>query len=152
MDCDTIDKRQAYDSGDEHDILRDSVYQRLLQCCIAGEYATVMVSQPCLIFSVSRHFRSSSSPDGGPLVAMRSREHSLVLPSVEPKHARAELAAANGIVRGTTAILTAARDAGARYVLEHPANCGHPRSPIFIDAAHASIWMMPGGFALRAAH
>eukprot|EP00965_Chrysotila_dentata_P110183 3641170-Pleurochrysis_carterae.AAC.1 len=60
MECDTIDKHRAYGGGDEHDILRDSVYQRLLQRCAAGEYAAVVASPPCSTFSISRHFRSSS--------------------------------------------------------------------------------------------
>eukprot|EP00965_Chrysotila_dentata_P172241 5683887-Pleurochrysis_carterae.AAC.1 len=91
-----------------------------------------MASPPCSTFSVSRHVRSSSSPDGGPPV-VRSREHPLGLPKVDPAHAR-ELDEANEIVRRTASILTAARDAGAEYILEHPADRGLAASPIHIDS------------------
>eukprot|EP00965_Chrysotila_dentata_P212341 6186968-Pleurochrysis_carterae.AAC.12 len=73
-----------------------------------------MASLPCSTFPVSRHFRLAlgSSPDGGPPV-VRSREYPLGLNDVDPTHAR-ELAEANELViRRTTAILTAARDAGS---------------------------------------
>eukprot|EP00965_Chrysotila_dentata_P182292 6019941-Pleurochrysis_carterae.AAC.1 len=75
-----------------------------------------------LLHLLPRHFRSSFSPDGGPPV-IRSREHPLGLPNVSPAHAR-ELAEANAIVHRTAAILTAACDAGAEYILDHPADRG----------------------------
>eukprot|EP00965_Chrysotila_dentata_P185867 6136268-Pleurochrysis_carterae.AAC.1 len=61
------------------------------------------------------------------------------LPNVPPAH-RKELREANELVRRTATILTAARDAGADYILEHPADRGQPRSPLFLDQAHASLW------------
>eukprot|EP00965_Chrysotila_dentata_P112146 3707527-Pleurochrysis_carterae.AAC.1 len=35
LDCDSLDNHRAYGGGDSHDILRDSVYERLLQRCAA---------------------------------------------------------------------------------------------------------------------
>eukprot|EP00965_Chrysotila_dentata_P153741 5082338-Pleurochrysis_carterae.AAC.1 len=68
FDCDTIDSHRSYGGGEQHNLLRNSVYERLLQRCAAGEYAAIVASPPCSTFSVSRHFRSDASPDGGPPV------------------------------------------------------------------------------------
>eukprot|EP00965_Chrysotila_dentata_P099112 3277276-Pleurochrysis_carterae.AAC.1 len=43
-DSDTIDNHRAYGGGEGHNLLKDSVYQRLLQRCAAGEYAVVVAS------------------------------------------------------------------------------------------------------------
>eukprot|EP00965_Chrysotila_dentata_P057647 1911471-Pleurochrysis_carterae.AAC.1 len=51
FDCDTLDNHRAYGVGDSHNLLRDSVYERLLQRCAAGEYAAVVASPPCSTFS-----------------------------------------------------------------------------------------------------
>eukprot|EP00965_Chrysotila_dentata_P111123 3672564-Pleurochrysis_carterae.AAC.1 len=87
LECDTIDNHRAYGVGDAHNLQRNSVYQRLLQRCAAGEYAAVVASPPCSTFSVSRHFRSDASPDGGPPI-VRIREYPLGRPDVNPAHAR----------------------------------------------------------------
>eukprot|EP00965_Chrysotila_dentata_P118738 3926276-Pleurochrysis_carterae.AAC.1 len=110
-----------------------SVYQRLLQRCAAS---IVVASPPCSTFSASRHTRSDRSSDGGPPV-VQTREHPLGLRDVSARHER-ELAEANKFVRRTVAILAAARDAGAEYIFDHPADGGCPRSPLFLDAAHSS--------------
>eukprot|EP00965_Chrysotila_dentata_P165616 5468388-Pleurochrysis_carterae.AAC.7 len=112
-----------------HNLLHDSVYQLFLQRCAAREYAAIVASPPCFTFSVSRHFRSTASPDGGPPV-VRSREYPLGRPDVPAAH-RSELAEANGLMRRTAALLAVAQDAGAEYILKHPADRGLPCSPLF---------------------
>eukprot|EP00965_Chrysotila_dentata_P196759 6177779-Pleurochrysis_carterae.AAC.2 len=85
LECDSIDNHRAYGGGDSHNILHDSVYTRLLQRCAAGHYAAVVASPPCSTFSISRHYRSAASPDGGPPV-IRTREHPLGVPNVPDAH------------------------------------------------------------------
>eukprot|EP00965_Chrysotila_dentata_P028406 943629-Pleurochrysis_carterae.AAC.1 len=79
-----------------------------------------MASPRCSTFSVSRFFSSPSSEDGGP-PPVRDRENILGLPDVDVGHAR-ELHEANELVRRTASLLRAARDSGAEYILEHPAD------------------------------
>eukprot|EP00965_Chrysotila_dentata_P171762 5668118-Pleurochrysis_carterae.AAC.1 len=67
-------------------------------------------------------FSSTSSEDGGP-PPVRDREHILGLPDVDPSHAK-NLHDANELVRRTASLLRAARDSGAEYILEHPADRG----------------------------
>eukprot|EP00965_Chrysotila_dentata_P042570 1411977-Pleurochrysis_carterae.AAC.1 len=64
------------------------------------------------------------------------------LPHVPPGHRR-ELDQANEIVRRTARLLKTAHAAGAEFILEHPADRGALASPIFLDARHAPIWIMP---------
>eukprot|EP00965_Chrysotila_dentata_P116424 3848429-Pleurochrysis_carterae.AAC.1 len=85
--------------------------------------------------------------DGGP-PPVRTRDHPMGIPDVAPSHAR-ELHQANELVRRTAALLRAARDSGAEYILEHPADRGAYESPIFLHKDHAPISIMPEIVALR---
>eukprot|EP00965_Chrysotila_dentata_P243619 6205520-Pleurochrysis_carterae.AAC.2 len=117
FECDTFDNDQAWGG------------EILITCsatrCAAGEFVAVAASPPYFAFSVSRHFRSAASPDGGPSV-VRSHEHPLALPDVLEARRR-ELADANELVRHTTVLLFVARDVGAEYILEHPADSANAR-------------------------
>eukprot|EP00965_Chrysotila_dentata_P175847 5804622-Pleurochrysis_carterae.AAC.1 len=53
------------------------------------------------------------------------------LTDVPPPHQR-KLEQANLLVDRTVSILRAARDAGAEYLLEHPADRGHISSPLYM--------------------
>eukprot|EP00965_Chrysotila_dentata_P188412 6172719-Pleurochrysis_carterae.AAC.4 len=44
---------------------------------------------------------------------------------------------------------SAARDAGAECILEHSGDRGLPRSPLFLNVAHASLWSLPVVLDLR---
>eukprot|EP00965_Chrysotila_dentata_P208242 6184591-Pleurochrysis_carterae.AAC.1 len=134
--------------GDAHNVLVDSVYERLLQRCADGYYAAVFASPPCSTFSVSRFFSTPDSPDGGPQ-PVRDHDHVLGLPDVPAQHAR-ELAQSNELVRRTAQLLRAASAAGAELVLEHPADRGVLSSPLFLHKRHAPIWLMPDILALGA--
>eukprot|EP00965_Chrysotila_dentata_P035382 1177203-Pleurochrysis_carterae.AAC.1 len=70
------------------------------------------------------------------------------LPHVLPEHA-CELAESNEIIRRTAALLRAAHDAGAEFILEHPADRGASNSPIYLHRRHAPIWLMPDITALK---
>eukprot|EP00965_Chrysotila_dentata_P102448 3381911-Pleurochrysis_carterae.AAC.1 len=70
------------------------------------------------------------------------------LPNVPSVHRR-ELEQANEIVRRTANLLRAAHDAGAEYILEHPADRGALASPFFLDRRHAPPWVMPDVVALK---
>eukprot|EP00965_Chrysotila_dentata_P087630 2893008-Pleurochrysis_carterae.AAC.1 len=109
--------------GEKHNLLLDSVYANLLEKCSSGHYAAIIASPPCSTFSVSRFFAAKNAPDGGP-PPVRDRENIMGLADVPPSHRR-ELEQANLLVERTAALLRAARDAGAEYILEHPADRGH---------------------------
>eukprot|EP00965_Chrysotila_dentata_P071711 2368865-Pleurochrysis_carterae.AAC.1 len=64
------------------------------------------------------------------------------LPDIPERHAR-ELHESNELVRRTVRLLRAARDAGAEYILEHPADRGAIDSPIFVHKRHAPLWVLP---------
>eukprot|EP00965_Chrysotila_dentata_P101877 3362836-Pleurochrysis_carterae.AAC.1 len=68
-------------------------------------------------------------PDGGP-PPVRDRANIMGLADVPPSHRR-ELEQANLLVERTTALLHAARDAGAEFILEHSADRGHISSPLY---------------------
>eukprot|EP00965_Chrysotila_dentata_P160245 5291813-Pleurochrysis_carterae.AAC.1 len=97
----------------------------------------IFASPPCSSFSVSRFFKGESSVDGGP-PPVRDRDHVLGLPHVPPTHAR-ELVESNEIIRRTAALLRAAHDAGAEFILEHPADRGANNSPIYLHGRHAPL-------------
>eukprot|EP00965_Chrysotila_dentata_P181134 5979538-Pleurochrysis_carterae.AAC.1 len=66
-----------------------------------------------------------------------------------PEIHKRELLKANEIVRRTASLLKTAHAAGAEYILEHPADRGALASPIFLEARHAPIWIMPDNIALK---
>eukprot|EP00965_Chrysotila_dentata_P158118 5223892-Pleurochrysis_carterae.AAC.1 len=76
------------------------------------------------------------------------RNNVMGLPDVPEIHKR-ELLQANEIVRRTASLLQAAHAAGAEYILEHPADRGALASPIFLNARHAPLWVMPDIVALK---
>eukprot|EP00965_Chrysotila_dentata_P070412 2326835-Pleurochrysis_carterae.AAC.1 len=71
------------------------------------------------------------------------------LPDIPPPH-RPELEQANLLVNRTVALLRAARDAGAEYLLEHPADRGHISSPLYMHKRHGPLWLVPAVSDLRA--
>eukprot|EP00965_Chrysotila_dentata_P086003 2838326-Pleurochrysis_carterae.AAC.1 len=146
--ADCVDSCPAQGGGSAHDILVNSVYERLLQRCADGYYMAVFASPPCFAFSVSRFFSSASSTDGGP-PPVRNRDHPLGVPNVPAQHAR-ELSQSNEIVRRTVSLLRAAHIAGAKFILEHSADRGALSSPIFLHRDHAPIWLLPDIVALKA--
>eukprot|EP00965_Chrysotila_dentata_P092279 3046282-Pleurochrysis_carterae.AAC.1 len=73
------------------------------------------------------------------------------LANVPPSHRR-ELEQANLLVERTTALLHAARDAGAEFILEHPADRGHISSPLYLHARHGPLWTVPTVAELGARH
>eukprot|EP00965_Chrysotila_dentata_P068516 2264821-Pleurochrysis_carterae.AAC.5 len=106
--------------GNQHDLLLDSVYSRLLERRSSAAYAAVVASPPCSTFSVTRFF-AADVPDGGP-PPVRDRELIAGLPNIPPQHQRELVAQAKLLVERTVSLLRAARDAGAEYLLEHPAD------------------------------
>eukprot|EP00965_Chrysotila_dentata_P116230 3842268-Pleurochrysis_carterae.AAC.1 len=65
LEVEMIDNHPDHGGGQQHDLLLDSVYSRLLERCSAGAYAAIVASPPCSTFSVSRFF-AGNVPDGGP--------------------------------------------------------------------------------------
>eukprot|EP00965_Chrysotila_dentata_P010008 326316-Pleurochrysis_carterae.AAC.1 len=80
LTADCVDNCSSDGGGDAHNVLVDSVYQRLLQQCADGYYAAIFASPPCSTFSVSRFFSASNATDGGP-PPVRDRDHVLGLPN-----------------------------------------------------------------------
>eukprot|EP00965_Chrysotila_dentata_P030523 1016077-Pleurochrysis_carterae.AAC.1 len=73
------------------------------------------------------------------------------LADVPPSHRR-ELDQANLLVERTATLLRAARDTGAEYILEHPADRGHISSPLYLHKRHGPLWAVPIIADLRARH
>eukprot|EP00965_Chrysotila_dentata_P027733 921908-Pleurochrysis_carterae.AAC.1 len=139
LTADCVDNCTKDGGGHAHDILINSVYERLLQRCADGYYMAVFASPPCSSFSVSRFFKGENSVDGGPPPVR----------DLPPTHAR-ELAESNEIIRRTAALLRTARDAGAEFILEHPADRGASNSPVYLHGRHAPLWLMPDITAVKA--
>ena len=137
-----IDNMPCDGGGPDHDITNDEFYARLQQRVVSGEFFAVIAAPPCSTFSVSRFFEAKSAKGGGP-PPVRVRSHVLGRPDVDPKHAR-ELSVANQVVERTCVLLDLARQAGAEFLVENPADRGDGRqSDLFITAEHAPIWLMP---------
>eukprot|EP00965_Chrysotila_dentata_P182994 6042889-Pleurochrysis_carterae.AAC.1 len=148
LTTDCIDNCAKDGGGHAHNILVNSMYERLLQRCADGYYMAVFASPPCLSFSVSRFFNGENSVGGGPPPVRADRDHVMGLPDVPPAHAR-ELAESNEIIRRTAALLRAAHNAGAEFILEHPADRGARASPIYLHGQQAPLWLMPNIAALK---
>ena len=130
----------AKHGGATDDISNDAFFQNLLSRVKAGHFLAVFAAPPCSTFSVSRLFDAPDEPDGGP-PPVRDRDEPDGLTNVPAEHA-AELASANKIISRTTAILSAAFDAGTQFVLEHPADRGdRSLEHIFLDPNHAPLWL-----------
>ena len=139
----------AKHGGVADDITKDKVYDDLLRRCRIGEFLAVLAAPPCSTFSVSRFFAASDSDDGGPL-PVRDADHIYGLPDVHASHAP-ELARANLVTRRTIALLTAAYDAGAQFILENPADrSDRDVHHLFLTEKHGSIWRLPEVVALEA--
>eukprot|EP00965_Chrysotila_dentata_P078823 2599534-Pleurochrysis_carterae.AAC.1 len=63
LTTDCIDNCAKDGGGNAHNILVNSVYERLLQRCADGYYMAVFASPPCSSFSVSRFFNGENSID-----------------------------------------------------------------------------------------
>jgi hypothetical protein len=137
----TMVDNSAHGGDERHDILIDSFYADLLQRAHRGDFLAVLAAPPCSTFSISRFIHSDHSDDGGP-PPVRTREHITGLPDVDPQHAR-ELREANDVVDRTAAIIRAAYDSGAEYLLENPADYGRDDQFHFVDERHGPIWMYP---------
>eukprot|EP00965_Chrysotila_dentata_P005340 175690-Pleurochrysis_carterae.AAC.1 len=62
------------------------------------------------------------------------------LADAPPPHLR-ELEQGNLLVDRTVSLLRAACDAGAEYLLEHPADRGHLSSPLYMHKRHGPLWL-----------
>eukprot|EP00965_Chrysotila_dentata_P229200 6197044-Pleurochrysis_carterae.AAC.1 len=52
-----------------------------------------------------------------------------------------ELKQTNKLERRTASLLRGARDSGAKYVLNHPADRGAFHSPLYLHKRHAPLWL-----------
>eukprot|EP00965_Chrysotila_dentata_P122409 4045758-Pleurochrysis_carterae.AAC.1 len=150
LEVEMIDNHPEHGGGEKHNLLLDSVYASLLEKCSSGHYAAIVASPPCSTFSVSRFFAARNAPDGGP-PPVRDRENIMGLVDVPPSHRR-ELDQANLLVERTATLLRTARDAGAEFILEHPADRGHISSPLYLHKRHGPLWAVPIVADLRARH
>ena len=66
-----IDNDSKNGGDPNHDLLKNTVYESLLRRVQRGEFLGVFAAPPCSTFSISRFYRSSDSPDGGPPVIRR---------------------------------------------------------------------------------
>ena len=145
-DCD------AKNGGGGHaDILNDALISSLFALVRDGHYAAVFTAPPCSSYSIARHFKAErEGRDGGPPI-VRERESILGKKDVPNKHKK-ELRRANEITRRTALLLTAAHRAGAKFILEKPADRGDPKQPLlFQDGKHGPTWLDPNIDAMRRA-
>ena len=66
LEVDLFDSDPNSGDGDAADITKDAVYDKLRERIVRGEYAVIIAAPPCSTFSISRFFKSATSPDGGP--------------------------------------------------------------------------------------
>eukprot|EP00965_Chrysotila_dentata_P219273 6191032-Pleurochrysis_carterae.AAC.2 len=133
--ADCIDNAVDVDGGGrEHNVLVDSVYERLLQRCADNYYAAVVASPSCSTFSVSRFFHCDDAADGRGL------------PPVPPE--RTHASQRNRATHSSSAVRCAHR--GRRVHFGTSGGPGSPASPIFLHKRHAPIWITPDIVALKA--
>ena len=137
-----VDNDPKNGGGQDDDILRDVVYDKLLRSAQRGEFFAVIAAPPCSTFSVARLIRSSQSPDGGP-PPVRSRTQIQGMSGIPATHRR-ELSKANTIIVRTVSILNAAAESGAEFIIENPADRGDPSNEeLFIHEDHGPLWLLP---------
>ena len=147
LEVDLFDSDPNSGGGDSADITKEAVYEQLRERIVRGEYAVIIASPPCSTFSISRFFRSLTSPDGGP-PPVRTRIEIMGCRFLPTKH-RAELERANRVTNLMCALLMLAHRAGTEFVIENPADRGDVSRPeLFINAAHGPLWLMAAVGAL----
>ena len=147
LEVDLFDSDPNVGGGDSADITKETVYGRLREHIVRGEYALIIAAPPCSTFSISRFFRSTTSPDGGP-PAVRTRLEIMGCRFLPAKH-RAELDRANDVVGRMCALLMLAHHAGTEFLIENPADRGDPtEQSLFINAAHGPLWLVAAVCAL----
>ena len=119
------------------DILNDDVYYGLMAAVMRRSYDWVWLGPVCSSFS-----RLRGQGEGPPRV--RSRTEPMGMSSVGPEW-RAYVRKHNEFVYRSVALASAAFQAGATFVIEHPLDRGQLGSPYFLwDARpHASLWVTP---------
>ena len=147
LEVDLFDSDPNSGGGDAADITKESVYLQLRERIVRGEYAIIIAAPPCSTFSISRFFRSLTSPDGGP-PPVRTRIEIMGCRFLPSKH-RAELERANNVVNKMCALLMLAHRAGTEFIIENPADRGDVSVPdLFINATHGPLWLMSAVCAL----
>ena len=147
LEVDLFDSDPNSGDGDAADITKDAVYDKLRERIVRGEYAVIIAAPPCSTFSISRFFKSATSPDGGP-PPVRTRIEIMGCRFMPSKH-RAELERANNVVARMCALLVLAHRAGTEFIIENPADRGDLTRPeLFIDASHGPLWLMAAVCAL----
>lgn len=134
-----VDNHANLGGGSAHDILGDEFFHSLLARVRAGDFCGIFAAPPCGTFSVSRfHPKGNKSPP-----VLRTRQHILGNPDIDPRH-RKELLEANAIIARLAIILDAQFRAGGQFVVENPADRGDRSCPrTYLEANHGSIWQMP---------
>ena len=133
-----VDNDKTSGGAWEHDLLNDEFYLRLVERVRAGEFCAIFAAPPCSTFSISRFY---PRPDSPPVV--RTREHILGKPDVDPLHRR-ELAEANAMVARVATLLLTGWGVGTQFALENPVDRGDRADPrAYLQADHGSIWQMP---------
>lgn len=122
--------------GRLHDVLRDTVFDALLEAVMRQSYTVVWLAPPCSSFSVLHigrgraAFRTRTDPEGVP--GLGEEEAAYV-----SKH--------NELAKRAAALAMAAFMVGATYVIENPVDRGMRRSPHFSRRfrRHVPIWLLP---------
>ena len=147
LEVDLFDSDPNIGGGDSADITKEAVYEQLRERIVRGEYAIIIAAPPCSTFSISRFFKSATSPDGGP-PPVRTRVEITGCRFLPSKH-RAELERANNVVNRMCALLLLAHRAGTEFIIENPADRGDVSKPeLFINAMHGPLWLVAAICAL----
>ena len=72
-----VDNHPIDGGGEQHDLLNDAFFQKLLQRVGSGQYCAIFAAPPCSTFSISRFYPKNDSP---PVVRDRLHIHGLPEP------------------------------------------------------------------------
>ncbi|KAL3895429.1 MAG: hypothetical protein SGPRY_013516 [Prymnesium sp.] len=124
------------DGGQEHDVLRESVFDALREDVRRGLYDVVWLAPPCSSFSVL-HLRKTTKPS-------RSREDPEGVAGLSCGRL-ARVLEHNVLAARAAALAHTAYEAGSAYVTENPVDRGLRGSPFFRVKLrrHASLWLLP---------
>jgi hypothetical protein len=142
-----IDNDGQTGGGHDHDLLNDSLYDRLLADAHAGKFHGLLIAFPCSTFSVTRLFDASKgdpTKDPGP-PPVRSAKHPDGLPPDEVPAAHGkELRSANALLDRTVTIALAARASPAKttIIFENPADRSDPNTVFYSSdvSDHGSVF------------
>ena len=107
--------------GDNHDVLNDTVLQRLRGDCAADKYGVGIVTPPCNTWTRLLHANNWGAKP------VRDRHHPLGLPGLKPWDAK-RLQAGNQFMKVSMELMELVHQHGAVILSEFPGDLGRTRN------------------------